>query len=95
MQKLISRNKNGSECSTPISTQSHDMYVFIKMALFYYNYIVLCFIIYFRSSLNHIARLEKEKEINRTTPPRYQKNHINGNLKLTYIWFEVNFIKIM
>lgn len=30
MQKLISRTKNGSECSTPISTQSHDLYVFNK-----------------------------------------------------------------
>lgn len=30
MQKLISRTKNGSECSTPVSTQSHDMYVFNK-----------------------------------------------------------------
>lgn len=27
MQKLISRTKNGSECSSPVSTQSHDVYV--------------------------------------------------------------------
>lgn len=31
MQKLISRTKNGSECSTPVSTQSHDVYVFDKL----------------------------------------------------------------
>lgn len=30
MQKLISRNKNGSECSTPLSTQLHDVYVYNK-----------------------------------------------------------------
>jgi len=44
MQKLISRTKNGSECSTPVSTTSHDVYVFNKMFLFYYvyNQIFLC-----------------------------------------------------
>lgn len=36
----------------------------------------------YRGSLNHMARLEKEKEVHRTTPPRYQKYHINGNFKL-------------
>lgn len=33
----------------------------------------------FRGPLNHMARLEKENH--RTTPPRYQKYHVNGNLK--------------
>lgn len=33
MQKLILRNKNGSECSTPLSTQLHDVYVYIKAIL--------------------------------------------------------------
>lgn len=38
----------------------------------------------FRGSLNHIVRQEKEKEIHRTTPLRYQKYHINGNFSLNY-----------
>lgn len=33
MQKLISRTKNGSECSSPVSITSHDLYVFNKMLL--------------------------------------------------------------
>lgn len=32
-----------------------------------------------------MVRLEKEKEIHRTTPPRYQKYHINGNLKCIFL----------
>jgi len=66
---------------------SHMMCMFSLKLLFYNTYIVLCSIVHFSTSLNNMARLEKEKEIHRTTPPRYQKYHINGNLKLTYILF--------
>ncbi|XP_026812247.1 protein transport protein Sec16A isoform X1 [Rhopalosiphum maidis] len=59
MQKLISRTKNGSECSTPVSTTSHDV-----------------------TSLNHMARLEKENH--RTTPPRYQKYHVNAKMHMGF-----------
>ncbi|XP_003241201.1 protein transport protein Sec16B isoform X1 [Acyrthosiphon pisum] len=59
MQKLISRTKNGSECSTPVSNTSHDV-----------------------GSLNHMARLEKENH--RTTPPRYQKYHVNAKMNMGF-----------
>lgn len=45
----------------------------------------------FRGSLNHMVRLEKEKENHRNTPPRYQKHHINGNLNLIYLLINVIF----
>lgn len=37
MQKLISRTKNGSECSTPLSTQLHDVYVYNKTIILLYE----------------------------------------------------------
>lgn len=33
MQKLISKTKNGSECSTPVSTTSHDVYGFMSFCI--------------------------------------------------------------
>lgn len=50
-------------------------YYFTMYIILYYK-IIFCM---FRGSLNHMARLEKENH--RTTPPRYQKYHVNGNLK--------------
>lgn len=50
-----------------------------------------CFTCMFRGSLNHMVRLEKEKENHRNTPPRYQKHHINGNLNLIYLLIIVLF----
>ncbi|XP_050538413.1 uncharacterized protein LOC126903883 isoform X4 [Daktulosphaira vitifoliae] len=59
MQKLISRTKNGSECSTPISQPHvHDV-----------------------ASLT--LEQEKQREIHRTTPPRYPKYHINAKMNKT------------
>ncbi|XP_050443155.1 uncharacterized protein LOC126847123 isoform X2 [Adelges cooleyi] len=59
MQKLLSRTKNGSQCSTPISTQSHD--------------------------IGHLSNvLEQEREIHRTTPPRYPKYHINAKMSMAF-----------
>lgn len=84
MQKLISRTKNGSECSTPVSTQSHDVYVSNVISVKMY---ILYFIYMFSGSLNHMVKREKEKEIHRTTPPRYQKYHINGKFSLNYLLY--------
>lgn len=44
MQKLILRTKNGSECSTPISTPSHDVYVSIKINQFFYVFIFYLYV---------------------------------------------------
>jgi hypothetical protein len=46
MQKLISRTKNGSECSTPLSTQSHDVYVSKAIKLFQLRYIFYILFMY-------------------------------------------------
>lgn len=46
MQKLISRTKNGSECSTPVSTQSHDVYVYIYIIYLLFLLFTILFYIF-------------------------------------------------
>lgn len=48
MQKLISRNKNGSECSTPLSTQLHDAYVYNKTIIITYIITYLYYYYYYK-----------------------------------------------